>query len=164
MTVKQDSTFSKKEVILMVSLAVVAMVVTTVAVVPSLRTSVKEALSFDKRNIIAKVSGKLTPEGPNVTVLKIQSKNSLDLEIYDLEGAEGMSLMAKIPLAEGRDGYFSVKGNATNLTLIDVDNDGTLEVVAPAYDDQMVPRLNIYKFNPATRGFDKVSSPEEPHK
>jgi hypothetical protein len=160
MTAKSDSTFSKKELILMIALAVIAMAVTTIAVIPSLRTSVKEALSLENREILAKVSGSLTQNGPRVTVLKIKNKNYLELEIYNMDGGEGLTLMAKIPLSETRDGYFSLKGNATNLAITDVDNDGISEIVAPTYDDQMIPRLNIYKYNPQTKGFDKVSSPE----
>ncbi|WP_413291988.1 hypothetical protein ACLSU7_11235 [Bdellovibrio sp. HCB185ZH] len=161
MTSKTDSTFTKKEIILMVGLAIVAMIVTTIAVIPNLRTSVKDLFSPDSRVVIAKVSGSLTPQGPKVTVLKIQSKNFLELEVYNLEGSDGMTIMAKIPLAESRDGYFSLKGNSTNLALTDVDGDGTSEIVAPTFDDQMVPRLNIFKYNSTTHGFDKVSSPEE---
>ncbi|MGE5085702.1 MAG: hypothetical protein ACM3MG_05330 [Bacillota bacterium] len=160
MTAKSDSTFSKKELILMITLALIAMAVTTVAVIPSLRTSVKEALSLENREILAKVSGSLTKNGPKVTVLKIKTKNYLELEIYNTSEGEGLTLMAKIPLSETRDGYFSLKGNATNLAITDVDNDGISEVVAPTYDDQMIPRLNIFKYNPQTKGFDKVSSPE----
>lgn len=162
MTAKTDSTFTKKEILLMVALAIVAMIVTTVAVIPNLRNSVKELFSSDSRTVIAKVSGSLTPEGPNVTVLKIHSKSFLELEVYktDADGG-GMAMIAKIPLSESRDGYFSLKGNSTNLALTDYDGDGTLEIVAPTFDDQMVPRLNIFKYNSATHGFDKMSSPEE---
>ncbi|UYL10428.1 hypothetical protein B9G69_007525 [Bdellovibrio sp. SKB1291214] len=162
MTSKTDSTFTKKEILLMVSLAIVAMIVTTVAVIPNLRNSVKELFSSDSRTVIAKVSGSLTPEGPNVTVLKIHSKNFLELEVYktDADGG-GMAMIAKIPLSENRDGYFSLKGNSTNLALTDYDGDGTLEIVAPTFDDQMVPRLNIFKYNSTTHGFDKMSSPED---
>ncbi|WP_413583133.1 hypothetical protein [Bdellovibrio sp. HCB288] len=161
MTSKTDSAFSKKEILLMIGLAIVAMVVTTIAVIPNLRNSVKELFSSDSRTVIAKVTGNLTPQGPQITVLKIHSKNTLELEVYNLTGADGLTLMAKLPLAENRDGYFTLKGNSTNLALTDVDGDGSLEIVAPTFDDQMVPRLNIFKFNSATQGFDKVSSPEE---
>lgn len=161
MTAKSESTFSKKELLLMIGLAVVAMAVTTVAVVPSLRTKVKEALMMDNREILAKVSGRISAQGPRVTVLKIKSKNEISLEIYDMDGPDGMTLLAKVPLAESRDGYFSLNGNATNLALTDVDHDGSMEIVAPTYDDQMVPRLNIFKYNPNTKNFDRVSAPEE---
>jgi len=163
MTTKTDSTFSKNELVLMLALALVAMTITTVAVVPSLRDKVKAAFELGDREILAKVSGRISVKGPRVTVLKIREKNRLSLEVYDLDGADGMGLIAKIPLAESRDGYFSLQGNATNLALTDVDSDGQMEIVAPTYDEQMVPRLNIYKYNFDTKGFDKVTAPSEEH-
>ncbi|KHD88522.1 MAG: hypothetical protein OM95_08405 [Bdellovibrio sp. ArHS] len=155
-----DTTFKKKELVMMAVLALVAMVLVTVAVVPSLRGKVKEAFVSSERNILAKVSGSLSPDGPRVTVLKIQSKNSLSVEVFSQGDGGELTLIAKLPLFEARDGYFLYKGNATNLALTDVDKDGSLEIVAPTYDDQMVPRLNIFRYNPNTKSFDRVTAPE----
>lgn len=160
MTTKTDSAFTKQEISLLIALAFVAMSLTTIAVVPSLRSKVKDSLSLQEREILAKVSGKISGAGPRVTVLKIRDKNSLTLEVYDMDGTDGMTLMTKIPLAESRDGYMSLQGNATNLALTDVDSDGAMEIVAPSYDDQMVPRLNVFKYNTSTKNFDRVSAPE----
>ena len=154
-----ESAFSKKEVFALAALAVVAMLITVVAVVPSLRNSVKSFIAQDERTIIAKVGGSLGPQGPKVTALKIRSAEGLSLEIYSDTG-EGLNLLAKIILQEKRDGYFSLKGNATNLALVDVDKDGLMEIVAPTYDDQMIPRLNIFKYNDQSKHFDRVNAPE----
>jgi hypothetical protein len=157
----QESTFHKKEILLMSILAVLAMVLLTVAVIPSFRNSVKEIFSSSERIILAKVSGSITAEGPKVTVLKIRSKDSLVLEVYSDDPGQENSLIAKIPLYETKDAYFVVNGNATNLALTDVDKDEILEIVAPTYNEQMVPRLNIFKYNRASKGFDRVNAPDE---
>lgn len=154
-----ESAFSKKEVLGLIGLAVVAMLVTVVAVVPNLRNAVKSFVSSDERAILSKVSGNLGPQGPKVTALKIRSETGLSLEIYD-NTPDGLVLLAKINLQEKRDGYFSLKGNATNLALVDVDKDGLMEIVAPTYDDQMIPRLNIFKYNDQSKHFDRVNAPE----
>lgn len=157
----QESTFRKKEIVLMSILAVLAMVLLTVAIVPSLRNSVKEIFSSSERIILAKVSGNITAEGPRVTVLKIRSKDTLILEVYSDDPGQENTLIAKIPLFETKDAYFVVNGNATNLALTDVDKDEILEIVAPTYNEQMVPRLNIFKYNRASKSFDRVNAPEE---
>ena len=155
-----ESVFSKKEISLLAILAVIAMILVTVAVVPGLRTSAKALFSHQDRQILAKISGDIRPQGPHITVLKIKTEEGLSLEIYSVDKTEGMTLMAKIPLSEKRDGYFSLKGNATNLALTDVDQDGAMEIVAPTYDDQMVPRLNIFKYNAESKHFERVNAPE----
>lgn len=159
MNASTESTFKTKELILMGSLTLVAMALTVVAVVPSLRGKVKDAFLSTERKIVAKVDGTLGPDGPKVVALKIQSRNSLSVEIYS-SSDEGLTLMAKLPLYEARDGFVLVQGNATNLALTDVDKDGVLEIVAPTYDDQMVPRLNIFRYNPNTKSFDRATAPE----
>lgn len=156
-----ESVFSKKEASLLIVLAVIAMLLVTVAVVPSLRTSVKTLFFHQNRQILAKTSGDLTSKGPHVTVLKIKSEEGLSLEVYSSEADGSLNLMAKIPLSEKRDGYFSLNGNATNLALTDIDKDGQMEIAAPTYDDQMVPRLNIFKYNPDSKQFDRVNAPEK---
>lgn len=153
-----ESTFKKTELSFMAILALVAMSLIIVAVIPSLRTNVKDFFNNSDRSVIAKVSGNLSAEGIPVTVLKIKNKGSLSLEIYG-DSTEGQTLMAKIPLAETRDGYFLLQGNATNLAITDADKDGTPEIVAPTYDDQMIPRLNLFKYNPTTKSFDRVNAP-----
>jgi len=140
-------------------LLLVALVVTAIAITPNWRQAARDLVSPEQRVILAKVTGDLTGQGPHVIVLKIKLRDSLVLEIYDAEKSDENALMARIVLPEKRDGYFQLKGNATNLGLADVDNDGTMEIVAPAFDDQMIARLNIYKFNPATRSFDRMNAP-----
>ena len=157
----QESTFQRKEIVLMSVLAVLAMILLTVAIIPNFRNSVKEIFSSSERSILAKVSGNITAEGPRVTVLKIRSKDTLTLEVYSDDPGQENTLIAKIPLFETKDAYFVVNGNATNLALSDVDNDELMEIVAPTYNEQMVPRLNIFKYNRASKSFDRVNAPNE---
>jgi len=137
----------------------VALVVTTIAITPRLRQGVRDFFVPDQRRLLAKISGDLTGQGLHVTVLKIQLKDRIVVEIYEEENSETTDLMARLMLPEKRDAYFELKGNATNLGLADVDGDGTLEVMAPTFDEQMMARLNIFKFNPQTRGFDRMNAP-----
>jgi len=154
----KKSTFSA-ESLLIGGLLLVALIVTAVAITPSWRQAVRDLVSPEQRVILAKITGDLTGQGLQVMVLKIQVRDSLILEIYSVENSEENAMMAKIVLPEKRDAYFQLKGNATNLGLADVDNDGTLEIIAPTFDDQMIARLNIYKFNSATRSFDRLNAP-----
>lgn len=156
-----ESSFKRTETFLLISLGLIAMILIAVAVIPSLRTKVKEAFLVSGRDVIAKVSGQLTESGPQVTVLKIKNNNILNIEVFAADDEQNLTILARLPLFESRDGYFLLQGNATNLALTDVDKDGTLEIVAPTYDDQMVPRLNIFKYTPETGTFDRMNAPED---
>lgn len=156
---ESKKSFFSAESLLLGGLLLVALLVTVVAVTPSLRHGVRDFFNPEQRTILAKISGDLTGQGLHVTILKIQTRENIILEVYNIQNPEDSSLMAKIVLPEKRDGYFQLKGNATNLGLADVDHDGTLEIVAPTFDEQMVARLNIYKFNSDTRSFDRMNAP-----
>lgn len=153
-----ESTFKKSELTFMAILAIIAMAMISIAVIPSIRINIKNFFTFSGRSVIAKVSGSLGAEGPPVTVLKIQNKGILGLEIFT-DTPEGQVLMTRVPLADARDGYFLHQGNATNLAITDIDKDGNVEIVAPTYDDQMIPRLNIFRYNPLTKSVDRVNAP-----
>ncbi|MGZ3770643.1 MAG: hypothetical protein ACXVCP_13615 [Bdellovibrio sp.] len=153
-----EPTFKKNELSLMAVLALVAMTLITMAVVPSFRTNFKGLIANKDRKVLAKAYGLINREGPEATVLKILSNGSLSLEIYE-NNPDAPNLLTKIPLEESRDGFFLLQGNATNLAITDIDNDGQIEVVAPTYDSQMIPRLNIFRYNKATKSFDRVNAP-----
>lgn len=154
----KKSIFSAERLLLF-TLSALALLVTVVAITPSFRQAVKGYFSQDHRKILAKISGDLTGQGMRVTVLKIQTQENLIIEIYSEENPEVSTLIARIPLPEKRDAYFSLKDNATNLGLADIDDDGILEILVPTFDDQMVARLNIYKFHEDTRSFERFAAP-----
>lgn len=157
-----ESSFSRNEKIWIIALTAVMMAMTTVAVVPGLRTKAKALIQSDSRHVLAKISGKATTDSPRFTILKISDPDGLSLEIYTLEEETGkMILTSKLRLEEKRDAFFSFQGNATNLAFTDIDGDGVLEIVAPTYDEQMVARLNVFKYNPDSKSFDRMVSPHE---
>ncbi len=154
-----NSSFSKFEKALSATLIVVAMLVTTVAVIPNLRAKVKALFDSSDRQILAKVHGKLSGDLFDITILKISSPDGLSLEIYAQEQQDGsLKQIGQFNLNDKRDAFFSFQGNATNLALTDVDNDGTLEIVAPTYDDQMAAHLNVFKYNSTIKSFERMTN------
>ncbi|MFP5518323.1 MAG: hypothetical protein ACLGGX_00340 [Bdellovibrionia bacterium] len=141
-------------------LALLALSATTVAVVPSLRSQAKLWLQSDNRTLVAKAQGMLTFEGPGITVLKVKQADGLFIEIYKNQNSDEsiQELMAKFKLPEDKDAHFTFQGNATNLALGDLDADGILEIMAPTFDDEMVARLHIYKYNAESQTFDRMNS------
>jgi hypothetical protein len=104
--------------------------------------------------VLAKAEADLTGKGLRVAVVKVQTADTIALEIFENDGNEGkLKFVKRIVLPEKRDAYFNFRGNATNLVVTDVDNDGELEIVAPTFDQNLVPRLNVYKFDSSVHDF-----------
>ena len=145
--------------ILIIFLFILAALATTIAVVPRFRDQAKTLLMPQSRSLLAKTTGQLFPGGPKVVVLKVQESGSLFLEIYQEDNASGVqTLLSRIRLEEKRDAHFTFQGNATNLALGDMDGDDVLEIFAPTFDEQMIARLNIYKYNKDQNNFDRINS------
>lgn len=140
-------------------LSVVALSLVTISVVPSLRSKAKAWVFDDGRHLLAKASGRLTLDGPDISVLKVLQAEKLYLEIYKIEpGNESMELLVKLALPENRDAFFTFQGNATNLALGDLDADGTLEILAPTFDAEMTARLNVFKYDVESGTFNRLNS------
>lgn len=137
------------------------MLATTLAVVPQFRDGIKSWVFSKERVILAKTSGHVTSEGLLVSVFKIRQDGFLKIEIFRMDAKSSEStLMQVIDLPETRDGYINFQGNATNLALSDTDGDGAMDIIAPTYDDQMTPRLNVFRFNQTLSVFERATSPE----
>lgn len=163
-TAKSTSTrFTPAGLMAIVLLAIAVMAMTLIAAKPSVRNALRTFFMGEGRQIIAKTGGYIRPEGPQVTVLKIKDGDQLVVEVYNVqEQSAETRMIARIVLPENRDGYFQFQGNATNLAISDTDGDGSMDIIAPTFDDQMVARLNIYRYNKDTGTFDRRTSDELP--
>lgn len=143
-------------------LAALVMIATVVALNPAWKARIKGLVFSDERQILAKTSAYLSTEGPFVSVFKIREGSQIFLEIFSSgDGQEAPKLLQKIQLAPGQDGYFNFQGNATNLAISDADKDGVMDVLAPTFDEQMTPRLNVYRYSPTLQRFELAQPPEE---
>lgn len=125
----------------------------TISAVPPWRQKVRSYFSNENRQILAKITSKmLKGDTTEYTVLKILEGDQLYIEVYT-----GQDFLAKIPLSDKKDAFFNFLGSATNLAVNDFDQDGDLEVLVPTYDGSMTPRLNIYKYNRDSKGFDRIN-------
>lgn len=122
------------------------------------RDFIRENIVKHSRQILAKADADLTGKGDWVTVVKVQTSDTLALEIYRIDPQHTTSeFLKRIVLPDRRDGYFIFHGNATNLAITDVDGDHVLDIIAPTFDESLVPRLNVYRYDPEIKDFIKFS-------
>lgn len=135
--------------------------VTILVLIPSVRERIRDGLLPGTREILAKAEGDLTGQGDWVSVVKVKTRSDLVLEVYSMDAQKGETRMrARMVLPEKKDGYFQFHGQPTNLALVDLNGDGVLEIVAPTFDENLIPRLRVYRYDPAAQVF-VLASPED---
>lgn len=144
-------------------LGLAVVIVTVVASVPKWRDSVRSWVQSPYRTILAKTRGDLTGQGFVVSVIKIKTQEGISVEIFERsEDSDQERLLSRLKFEERRDGHFSIRGQATNLAMMDVDGDGVLEIIVPVYDENLIPRLHVFKFDPMGKVFIRMG-PESVH-
>ena len=137
----------------LVALILAAVTMATISAVPPWRQTVRSYFSDENRQILAKITSRLVKgDASDFVVLKIMEGDQMHVEVY-----KNQEFLAKIPLSDKKDAFFNFLGSATNLAVNDFDQDGDLEILVPTYDGTMTPRLNIYKYNKDSNGFDRIN-------
>jgi len=136
------------------TLCLISVLLAALTLLPSSREFIQSVIISNSRDILAKAEADLTGKGMRVAIIKVQTSDTLALEVFENDGDSGkLKFVKRIVLPEKRDAYFNFRGNATNLVVTDVDNDGNLEIIAPTFDENLIPRLNVYKYEIETKDF-----------
>lgn len=126
------------------------------ALVPDLRSEVRNTLVKDYRAVVSTASADLIGNGTAFTIAKVRTRDSLSLEIYRTLTDGTMALVEKIEMPDKKDGFFKFNGEATNLAIDDIDGDGRPEILAPSFDSNLVGRLNVYHYDMDSKSFNRA--------
>jgi hypothetical protein len=120
-------------------------------------TAAMQGTQPSDRSVVGILQTDLTGNGNKVTITKVKSKLDISLEIYFYkEGSKEPQEIKRIILDDRRDAFFDMKGSVTNLAAVDLDGDAVLEIFAPSFDENLIPRMNVFKYDPTTGDFEKL--------
>jgi hypothetical protein len=116
----------------------------------SLRSSVKHLFVPNSAKVLSVIRNVTITEGVTIDIYKIKEDSKIVVKFYHSETGE---LFQTFSLQDSWDGYYQVNGRNSNLFLNDVDNDETMEVLAPTFDHNLSARLHILKFDSNSKNF-----------
>lgn len=119
------------------------------------RAAIRETLQPEYRKLLSTAFGDVLGNGTPIRVMKVKTREGLFVEIYR---ANNYELVQKISLDQKSDGYFTYRGNPTNLALVDIDGDDTPEILAPGYDQNLSAHLNVYRYDRETNLFHRLTN------
>lgn len=124
--------------------------------IPSKRASLRTHILKPARQVLSIANGDLLHDGSFVKVVKYKTPEGILIEVLSSGDSGSRSLVDRISISGEHDGFFDFYGEASQLAIMDVDEDGKMELVAPTFDSHLVAHLNIYKFNEITRKFEPL--------
>lgn len=138
-----------------------AVLLATLAATPAVRLYFQSKLTAPERVILSKISGYVQSAQKKYLIFKIKEGRSLLIEIYEIsENGQSQILKQKFNLEDDNDSYVMIDKNTTNLALSDVDQDGSLEIVAPSVDRNGNSRLNTFKYDADLGSFVQMTKSE----
>lgn len=128
------------------------------AITPAIRQRVQSWLSHSGRTVLATAEGDLLGDGQPIKAIKIREGDEIFVEIVRVLPSGATEPIDRVTLPDRHDGLFNFRGHITRLAITDVDGDNRPELLAPSFDGQLVPHLNVFRYNPATSHFEPVES------
>lgn len=132
----------------------IAVAVFAVVALPSLREAAQAYFVHPGQEILATAEGNLLNDGSPCKVIKVRNADGLYVEIFKMLPNGDTQIVDRIQLPDKHDGLFNFQGHVTRLAIADIDNDGKFELLAPSFDNQLVPHLNVFRYNPDLRKFE----------
>ncbi|MGE4130658.1 MAG: hypothetical protein AB7F86_03425 [Bdellovibrionales bacterium] len=127
---------------------------------PSVRQAVQDRLAGQEREILATAEGNVLNDSSNAKVIKVRDAEGLWVEVLKLDENGQSSMVDRVLLPDRHDGLFNFHGHVTRLAIADIDQDGQFELLAPSFDQQLVPHLNIFRYNAALGKFEPYQPAE----
>lgn len=121
---------------------------------PSIRERVQTYISASGREILATAEGDLLNDSTPCKVIKFRDGQGIWVEILKVSENGQTSQIDRILLPDKHDGLFNFEGHVTRLAISDIDQDGSLELLAPTFDQQLVPHLNVFRYNKDLKKFE----------
>ncbi len=129
------------------------------ALTPSVRAKVQNFIAHPGREVLATAEGDLLGDGSASKVIKYRNEDGLFVEVLKIEANGESKMIDRILLPDKHDGLFNYQGHVTRLAIADVDGDGKMELLAPSFDNQLVPHLNVFRYNPGSQRFEPFQPP-----
>ena len=143
-------------IVLSVFLLLTALLLAAV-LTPSLRMGIQQRLGITGREVLATAEGDLLNDGSQARVIKFRDRNGIFVEVLRVHPDGSTTAVDRVVLPDRHDGLFNYQGHITRLAIIDVDEDGKMELLAPSFDHQLVPHLNVFRYNADIGRFEPYS-------
>lgn len=138
-------------------ISLIAIAVTLLLVQPQWKEKVRDLILRDSYALLAEEEADIRNDGSIIRVSKLKINGKIYLRFFEMNGDVWKPIQT-ILLPDSYDGYATIAGDPKNLAILNLDDDGLLEVIAPTFDKDMIAYLNIYKYSIDSKAFTKIQN------
>lgn len=142
-------------------LSLTVLTLSVVALNPEWRKQAQHLFRAQQKRVLAAVSGRFIPERPPLRAVKIIDNDEVFIEIFEESPDGALNKLYVIRTGHPHDGQFNFKGQVSRLVASDLDKDGHDELLVPAFDQNLRPRLHVYKYQPELKEFQEIPPPSQ---
>ena len=151
-----------KRILLLILPALFAVALVVATAIPGAREKIQAYFSLVGQDVLATAEGDVFNDGTNGKVVKYRNREGIYVEVLRVDNKGILTTVDRVLLPDKHDGLFNYQGRVTRLAIADIDNDGKLELLAPTFDNQLVPHLNVFRYNPAIGRLEFYQPPNKP--
>ena len=123
------------------------------------KTRIQQAWWKPQQNrLLSSIANDIDGQGNYIKALKFKTHKGIQLEFIQvgLDGTKKVLPTKHIP--HPYNGFFEYRGDSVHLAIGDVDGDGVMEIMAPTFDKNLTPHLNVYYYDKNINTFDRKKS------
>ena len=108
--------------------------------------------------LLASTANDIDGKGNYVKALKFKTHKGVRLEFIQMNSQGVKQVMNKSKIPHLYDGFFEYRGESVQLAIGDIDGDGVMEIIAPTFDKNLNPYLNVYYYHKNLNSFYQFKS------
>lgn len=148
------------QIVIITVLLVLTVALGAIALHPEWRQSTQNLFSSQQRIVLASVRGRFISGEEPLKAVKTRDANGVFVEVFQENPDGSLLLVTTIHTGHPEDGQFNFRGQVSRLVAADLDRDGVDELLVPTFDRDRQPRLNVFKYQPVLKEFQRVPSPK----
>ena len=111
------------------------------------KTHIQSVWNPHQDRLLSTVVGDISGNGHYIKALKFKTPEGIRLELLKAQSREEKELVNDIVIPHPYNGFFEYRGQSVQLAMGDVNGDGVMEVMAPTFDKDLKPYLNVYYYH-----------------
>ena len=103
--------------------------------------------------LLSSTANDIDGKGTYIKALKFKTHEGIRLEFIQTNSRGIKRVIGKSSIPHPYNGFFEYRGESIPLAIGDTDGDGVMEVMAPTFDKNLNPYLNVHYYHKKLNGF-----------